>query len=119
MQPTASLNANKNKPLKKDYYSSLLKTQPVIRNYLEMIHKPNYIQAEIAECHILQSGEMIAIKKTFWLSIIQRAWRKKWKEHKQNLFCKFRNMFISMNQPKHVNLLQGLLYKVKSAQKPI
>jgi len=49
---------------------------PFIRNYRQIVLRPGYIQPEIAECIILPSGESVAILKTFWIRIIQRAWRR-------------------------------------------
>lgn len=49
---------------------------PFIRNYRQIVLRPEYIQPEIAECIILPTGESVAILKTFWIRIIQRAWRR-------------------------------------------
>ena len=49
---------------------------PFIRNYRQIVLRPGYIQPEIAECIILPTGESVAILKTFWIRIIQRAWRR-------------------------------------------
>jgi hypothetical protein len=49
---------------------------PIIRNYVTIIKKTNYIKPEIGECITLDSGETIVILKTFWLRIIQRIWKK-------------------------------------------
>lgn len=45
-----------------------------------LLRQPNYIKPEIAECIYLPSGECVAIKKTFWLSIIQRTWKNIYKK---------------------------------------
>jgi hypothetical protein len=57
-----------------------LKKHPTIRNYHNIIKKPNYIKPEIGEYIILPTQESIAILKTFWLRIIQRKWQKIFKE---------------------------------------
>jgi len=49
---------------------------PFIRNYRQIVLRPGYIQPEIAECIILSTGETVAILKTFWIRIVQRAWRR-------------------------------------------
>ena len=49
---------------------------PFIRNYRQIVLRPEYIQPEIAECIILPTGESVAILKTFWIRIIQRTWRR-------------------------------------------
>jgi hypothetical protein len=47
-----------------------------IRNYHNIINRPNYIKPEIGECFDLITGEQIVIIKTIWLKIIQRKWKK-------------------------------------------
>lgn len=49
---------------------------PTIRNYKNIIAKSNYIKPEIAEYIVLPTHEAVAILKTFWIRIIQRAWKK-------------------------------------------
>lgn len=51
----------------------------IYRNYLDRDVK---CLLEIAECHYLQSGHCIAILKTFWIRIIQRAWKRAYKLRK-------------------------------------
>jgi hypothetical protein len=48
----------------------------VIRNYKQMIESPNYFKPEIGECIYLDNGINVCILKTFWIRIIQRAWKK-------------------------------------------
>jgi hypothetical protein len=55
-----------------------------IRNYRNIIRRSNYIKPEIAECIYLSGDECVAIIKTFWIKIIQRTWKKIFKERKQN-----------------------------------
>lgn len=47
-----------------------------IRNYSEIIKGPNYIKPEILSVVHLETGETVAILKTFWLRIFQRTWRR-------------------------------------------
>ena len=47
-----------------------------IRNYFNIISRPDYIKPEIAECFELPTFEYIAIIKTIWIKIIQRKWKK-------------------------------------------
>lgn len=56
---------------------------PSIRNFHNIVSKPNYIKAEIGEYIILPTQEAIAILKTFWLRIIQRKWKKVFKEREE------------------------------------
>lgn len=59
----------------------------IFRNYKNIIRNSNYIIPEIAECIKLENEEFIAIKKTFWIRIIQRKWKKIFKI-KQEIFRK-------------------------------
>lgn len=65
---------------KKCYYDkcSNLKDD-YIRNYNNIIKRSNYIKPEIGEIHYLRGDECVCILKTFWLKIIQRAWKKIYK----------------------------------------
>jgi len=48
----------------------------IIRNYRNIIARPDYIRPEIAECIVLPSQHTVAIIKTIWIKIIQRKWKK-------------------------------------------
>jgi len=63
---------------------------PFIRNYEVIISNDNYIQPEIAEVVYLCGDECVAILKTFWIRIIQRAWKRVYKE-RQNIILIRRN----------------------------
>lgn len=69
----------------KTFYSCInIIYHPIIRNYANIITKPDYIKLEIADYIILPTQEAIAILKTFWLRIIQRTWKKVFKQ-RQNI----------------------------------
>ena len=71
---------------------------PTIRNYHNIISKPNYIKPEIGEYIILPTQEAIAILKTFWLRIIQRKWKKIFQKRK-NIIRQRCNIFnLSIRQ---------------------
>ena len=53
---------------------------PWIRNYKNIAARNNYIRPEIAECIILSGNETVAILKTFWLRIVQRTWKRVFRE---------------------------------------
>lgn len=53
-----------------------------IRNYKNIITGLNYIKPEIGEKIYLESGHCVCIIKTLWLKIIQRAWKKIYKNRK-------------------------------------
>ena len=50
-----------------------------IRNYHNIIINPNYIKPEIGEKIYLPSGHCVCIIKTIWIKLIQRAWKKTYK----------------------------------------
>jgi hypothetical protein len=54
-----------------------------IKNYENIITGPNYIKPEIAECIVLQSGHNVSIIKTIWIRLIQRTWKRIYKEREQ------------------------------------
>lgn len=59
------------------YYIYINNTRhPTIRNYNNIIKRVNYIKLDIIECIEIDSGEIIAIIKTFWIKIFQRKWKK-------------------------------------------
>ena len=60
---------------------------PFIRNYKKIFKNPNYIQPEIVEIYFINikiKGNFypieLAIKKTVWIRIIQRAWKRIYSE---------------------------------------
>lgn len=57
---------------------------PTIRNYHNIISKHNYIRLEIGEYIILPTQEAIAILKTFWIRLVQRTWKKVFKQRREN-----------------------------------
>lgn len=76
-------------------YSILLKSSTfmnnchsIIRNYHNIIKSFYYIQPHIVECVYLPApgSECVAILKTFWLKIIQRTWKRVYKE-RMRLLC--------------------------------
>jgi len=64
----------------KNYYDNQLninwRVHEFIRNYDAIISHANYIKPEIVEVFYLSGGESVAILKTFWIKIIQRAWKR-------------------------------------------
>lgn len=58
-------------------------THPFIRNYKLIIQDPNYICINIIEQNELSTGEHVACLKTFWIKIIQRTWKKIFKQRRE------------------------------------
>lgn len=54
---------------------------PVIRNYETMITNPNYVSLEIGKRHVVSGCEeySLVVKKTMWIKLIQRVWKKIYK----------------------------------------
>ena len=59
---------------------------PVIRNYKNIIDDGNYIKLEY-----FGNVEMVAIIKTFWLRLIQRIWKRIFRERKN--IIRMRDLF--------------------------
>jgi hypothetical protein len=97
------------------------KNHPTIRNYRNIIKHPNYIKPEIGQYIILPTQEAIAILKTFWLRIIQKKWKKVFKEQKNIIKqrCNLLNLStreFSMNLTslyKNLPGLKGMLSDLK------
>ena len=79
------------KQIKKGYLQNNLYNQhnlnlyshPYIRNYKNIIIHKNYIQIHLAKNIELPTGETICIIKTYWLRIIQRTWKRIYRERKE------------------------------------
>jgi hypothetical protein len=65
-----------------DNNTQLTKPHKIIRNYQNIIARPDYIKPEIAECLMLESQHSVAIIKTIWIKLIQRKWKKIYAERK-------------------------------------
>jgi len=65
----------------------------VLRNYIYIISNP---QVNILKIEYLDSNHIIVTKKTIWLKIIQRLWRKKYKKwvKQRNIHILFRRQLI-------------------------
>lgn len=95
-------------------------THPIFKNYKYIMSQPDYIKPEIAECIYLEGDEFVAIIKTFWIKIIQRKWKKIYREQKN--IIKKRMIYSSIiykelkgKWPKdcfHYPTIRGMLGKV-------
>ena len=84
-----------------------------IQNYKDIIVSPNYLMPEIAQVLELRGGERVAILKTFWLRIIQRAWKKVFKQrtvvlNKRKLFNSIKYRELNGKWPTDCDYLPGL-----------
>jgi hypothetical protein len=103
-------------------FTRYLYKHPIIRNYQNIISNPNYIKPEIGEYIILPTQETITILKTFWIRIIQKKWKKVFKQ-KQKIIrqrCSIQSLKIRQTTgywPTYCNDLPGLkgiLYNLKT-----
>ena len=80
-----------------DYYHQQVPNtvkHSTIRNYRNIIARPDYIRPEIAECIVLPSQHTVAIIKTIWIKISQRKWKKVYAE--RNKIIKTRMQYSSL-----------------------
>ena len=86
--------------IQEDYYNYLRSRQiytrshPIIRNYRNIIENEKLMRPEIAQCITLSGGECVAILKTFWIRLIQRTWKRIYKEKQR--------IIILRSQPKSI-----------------
>jgi len=84
-----------------DEYASLISRHfphKTIRNYYNIISRPDYIKPEIGECIELATGEQIVIIKTIWLKIIQRKWKKVFAKRQQIIKYRLSPSSLSFRQ---------------------
>ena len=55
----------------------------IVRNYINIVTKDNYITPQIGQRIYLSGDESVAIIKTMWLKIVQRCWRRVYKTRMQ------------------------------------
>jgi len=100
---------------------------PFIRNYQKIFKRQNYIQPEIVEKYFINIeftvGQFypveLAIKKTFWIRIIQRAWKSVYAERRRIIQMIENNPSLLFKRQTHVNFntrmpsLYGMLKGVR------
>ena len=83
-------------PLNQDYIDRQEQITPhkFIKNYKNMITQPNYIKPEIGEIINLSTGHSVCVIKTMWLRVVQRAWKRLFKERNQviQMRCRFQSL---------------------------
>jgi hypothetical protein len=108
-----------------DYYHQLVSPtikHSTIRNYKNIIARPDYIRPEIAECIVLPSQHTVAIIKTIWIKIIQRKWKKVYAERKRIIkmrmnYSSLKTREITGKWPQSCNYLPtlyGILHDLKN-----
>jgi len=79
-----SLRADYKRVSKKNS-KSLKKPHPTIRNYNKIIETNNFIKLDIVFVDELPGNESVGYIKTFWIKLIQRRWKKIYKERQDIL----------------------------------
>ena len=59
-------------------------------DFKKIVTNPKYYNVNILEEQMLETGEMVCIVKTLYISLLQRKWRKKYKEY-QHIISKRKN----------------------------
>ncbi len=80
-QPTIEILTD----LKHLYNAIVLNPHPIIRNYQEIMLSEKFLKFHIIQEDILDGGESVGYIKTFWLKLIQRKWKKIFKERKEKI----------------------------------
>jgi hypothetical protein len=62
-----------------------MQQHPTIRNYNKIIEKDNFIKLDIIHIDELAGNESVACIKTFWIKLIQRRWKKIYKQRQDIL----------------------------------
>lgn len=84
----------------KEQHKSKLKHQ-IVRNYHAITASNCYVKPEIAQCIELPTLECVCIKKTFWLRLVQRAWKRVFKERLDIIAKQANPRMISQRGVKH------------------
>lgn len=67
------------------FNENLIIPHPIIRNYKNIIYNKNFFKIEIIQEDILNGLEYVGYLKTFWLRILQRKWKKIFKQRQEIL----------------------------------
>jgi hypothetical protein len=116
--PNVLTNIHHIQRLYKSEYNELsrwdnLTPHKTIRNYNNIIRKPDYIRPEIGECFELPTCEQIVIIKTIWIRIIQRKWKAVFANRQKIIKLRCCPSSISTRQltgkwPEHCRVLPGI-----------
>lgn len=64
----------------KKQFCNLALPHTLLRNYNNIIKHPSYLNIQIGQINYLKGSECVCVIKTFWLKIVQRAWKKVYKK---------------------------------------
>jgi hypothetical protein len=80
-----ALKADYNQVSRKFCNKSLKEQHPTIRNYNKIIKTNNFIKLDIVCIDELAGNETVGYIKTFWIKLIQRRWKKIYKDRQDIL----------------------------------
>ena len=82
-------------------FNGLILAEHMLKNrnlrHIYLYGKPTDTKIHLVEPILLPGGELVAIIKTRWISILQRTWRKKYNERKRNI-TKYLNLKNLLNR---------------------
>lgn len=101
------------------------KKHPFIKNYVNIVSKPYYIQPHIAQVININNNNdnmyySVAIIKTFWLRLVQRNWKRVYSEKKRILRLRYNPISLfyralygkwpsnSLHEPSLIGMLNNL-----------
>ena len=90
--------------VKNENEASLSKIHEIYPNYSKIVRDNNYFTLDIYKIYCLDTWHTIGVKKTFWIKLIQRRWKKIYKE-RLNI----------INERKRIS---SLLYREKNGEWP-
>jgi len=82
---------------KKNFCNSSL-PHSLLRNYNNIINHPTYLNLQIGKIHYLKGDECVCVIKTFWLKLIQRAWKRVYEMRKRIMQLRHRPDSIMYRQ---------------------
>lgn len=70
----------------KYYYNNIIIIpHPIIRNYENIVNSQEYFKIDIIQEDILDGQEYVGYLKTFWLKLLQRKWKKFFKDREKKI----------------------------------
>ena len=94
----------------------------IFRNYSNIILNPNYIKPEIGEIFYLSGNECVTVIKTIWIRLIQRTWKKIYKQKMKIIKkrCNIASLFYKQiygcwpDNCKNMPKLNGMLFYLQN-----
>jgi hypothetical protein len=66
------------------YYNDIIIVpHPIIRNYKNIVHSEKYFKIDIIQEDVLDGQEYVGYLKTFWIKLLQRKWKRIFKERQE------------------------------------